>query len=808
MVSNINFESHPGKKLEKHIEGVLKGTLSNSDFGISRYAALFHDLGKINPNFQLKLYDRASGYSNHSALSVIVFVNYAIENRMFLMSEMNISTQEDYALFVLQVSALIFCHHKNLKNFKEVLQGSDEIEHAVSFLNGLTSPLPIVEFIKSKLHLETKNFKLVWSEINKRLISFSSKFHQIAWGKAPLNYFLETQQAFASLIEADKRDAGNNSNYFYSSSIENNVVELNRNLAKVFLGFENSEKKSKLDELRTAIRLEAVENLENLLNNNERVFTLTAPTGAGKTYTLLALANQIRSRKGNLGIIYSLPFLSITEQVEKIASGLLSNVLSVNSKNENERIENAQISFENNQTEENLKVILKEDFIQNTFDHPFVITTFVQFFETLVSNRNSTLLKLPNFRNRIFLIDEVQALPPRLYIFFSALLTEFCRRYNSYAIVSTATMPKLDIPIKDTDIEKRADLLFKNYLQPAELLNAKKYFSENIFNRYQIKVLAEKLTSVQLTKHILSVDDSCLVILNTIADTKDLYVKLKENFENIYLLNTHFIPEGRTKIIDSVKQHLEKSEKVILISTQLIEAGVDIDFPIVFRDMCPLPSLIQSAGRCNRNNLFDMGLVCFFELISDSGQSRSKMIYRNEGSQFLEFCKKNIPEFINENELFNIQSDFFSYIKNNLTIGEFKVSYNGELRDVNMIECINRAEFEKLGSFKLIDNSIGRQQQYYILKNDEDYCYEELESLIEELKQQEGFENVKRIKIKISDYIKKLSSRIINIRVNKYNESQMPAQFKSDILGIKFISTDNYSEKEGLILNNHQDCYF
>lgn len=449
---------------------------------------------------------------------------------------------------------------------------------------------------------------------------------------------------------------------------------------------------------------------------------------------------------------------------------------------------------------------MKEDFIHNTFDHPFVITTFVQFFETLLSNRNSTLLKLPNFKKRIFLIDEVQALPPRLYIFFSAWLDEFCRRNNSFAILSTATMPKLAIPIKDTDEDCRADLLFQDYSVPNELIDCKKYFAEDIFNRYQIEVLSDQQTNESLVNHILELDRSCLVILNTIADTKKLYNELKGKSENILLLNTHFIPDDRTRIIKQAQNLLKVNKKVILISTQLIEAGVDIDFPVVYRDMCPLPSLIQSAGRCNRNNKLDKGQVYFFELVSDNGRSRARLIYRDEGKKFLDFCRKEIPSSINENELFEVQSKFFESIRQNLTIGEFKSIENTE-KSYNMIKCINNAEFENLGKLKLINNNIGEQIQYYILKNETDSCYERLNELLTEIKIQEDYANTKRIKIKISDFIKQLSGRILNIRVNQYNKPQMPQQYLADIMGIKFITMDNYSSTEGLILDNIENCF-
>ena len=806
MVSDLKFESHPGKALEEHIEGVLRGTLSRSSLPIAKLSALFHDLGKINPNFQNKLHGKGTGYANHSYLSVIAFVNYALANPTTLTDKYGLKSNEEFRLFILQVAILIGKHHQNLPNFENALVGSSELQNASDFITESNEELPISEFLLMNLHQSCNGFHLNWNRKYEGSIAFLNKHSKKAWSQNPLTYFLDTQEAFSALIESDKRDAGQNKDYNFEKLISSNIEQLNINLKQTFDNFEKAPSKTKLNQLRTQIRLESVESIKERLKTNERVFTLTAPTGAGKTYTMLAIANEVRNQKGSLGIIYSLPFLSITEQVQKIAEELLDkdNVLSVNSRTENGRINEAQQSYEDNQSSENLKKILKEDFIQNTFDHPFIITTFVQFFETLVSNRNSTLLKLPNFRNRIFLIDEVQALPPRLYIFFSAWLNEFCKRNNSYAILSTATMPKMEIPIKDTDDNKRADLLFKNYSTPKELLNCEKYFSEEIFNRYRITVLSEKQNNESLASHILNNDKSCLVILNTIADTKNLYNELKGKAENVLLLNTYFIPDDRTRIISEAQETLNKKQKVILISTQLIEAGVDIDFPIVYRDLCPLPSLIQSAGRCNRNNKLSKGEVFFFELVNGQGQSRAKLIYSSEGKSFLDFCRDKITDSIDENQLFNVQSQFFEHIQKNLTIGEFKEGGNDT--PINMIQCVNNAEFETLGKFKLINNDIGKQEQYYILENENDDVYEKLNELLENLKFQTDYENSKRIKIRISDFIKRLSGRILSVRVNNYNKQFQPA-YCEDIMGIKFITPENYSSTEGLILNNIDNCF-
>ena len=241
-------------------------------------------------------------------------------------------------------------------------------------------------------------------------------------------------------------------------------------------------------------------------------------------------------------------------------------VLRVDSRAENPRIEKLQGELETEQSEEKLAELLRENFSAETFDHPFIVTTFVQVFETLVSNKNATLLRLPNFSRAIFLLDEIQALPPRLYIFFVALLDEFCRQFDSYAIVSTATMPYLEIRPKENianqpDNEK-PEKLFVTYKRPPELLSADCY-KEKVFNRYSISNEKHISTVEQLADEIQGHDDSCLVILNTIDDTKRLYALLREFYgiDECVLLNTHFTLNDRRAKLNHCQQRLNRQRK-------------------------------------------------------------------------------------------------------------------------------------------------------------------------------------------------------------------------------------------------------
>lgn len=797
------YKSHPEKLLKVHTSGVKEKTLKRTNSKIAELAALFHDLGKLNFNFQEKLNgNKSAGYSQHSYVSAFAFLNWYVCNREDANKILKIESNDITKVKI--ISAIILHHHGNLPNMDRNLSDHTFSEMKL-FLEDNFNQLPISEYLEQQLKFNHKPFDLSikgWykSYIPDIDLGKKGKDYEIEhWQNGALNYFLETQFSFASLIESDKRDAGDNNTFNCSKLIDCSIVGLNNSLTRLFGNLASSSNISELNNLRTAIRIEAVANVSNLLVNGQRVFTLTAPTGAGKTFTLLDIARTIQNHDRTAGIIFALPFLSITDQVQSIISEVLKiDAISINSKSINDSIESAQAKLEIEQSEDALKELLVEDFIENTFDHPLIITTFVQLFETFLSNRNSTLLKLPNFANRIFLIDELQALPPRLYIFFSAWLDEFCRRHNSYAVLSTATMPNLRVFEKKELIENskyklsNPNLLFKNYQLPHELLEPTKYFECNVFNRYVINVIKDDFSIESLASQVLNKKESVLIILNTIQDTKDLYDELSE-CSNVFLLNTHFTPQDRLERIEEVKKLLA-SQKVILISTQLIEAGVDIDFPIVYRDLCPLPSLIQSAGRCNRNKKIDLGSVYFVRILNRKGKYSSELIYKKEASLFLEFIRENVRGSIQEKELFQIQKKFFEKIAQNLEVGRY------DEENMNLIEEVNNAQFENVGKFQLINNNtFGSQYQFFVSESDEDYRFEELDNLIGDVKQAD-FSLIKQQKIKIATKIKSMSNRVVSVRL--YNVSDLPPLASPKMVcGIYKLHTSNYCKIKGVILN-------
>lgn len=806
MVPDLNnYKSHPDKALEVHIAGVSQKALKRYNSPLVKWAALFHDLGKINPNFQKKIEPSYKGeyvgYDEHAYLSAWSWLCFFEQNvKSHIQLRQNLNGDMIYFQIIL---VLIAKHHGNLPNFGKLLK-DEPLERLKKFLKANTD-LPITSFLNENLDFQHQPFRLSGSEILNKLLIFTQKEK---WQQNALHYFFETQFSFAALIEGDKRDAGDKylDNYYHLETINGNSKNvLTYGLNQKWHSLSSKTAKSELDALRTQIREEAVVNIKKEISKGKRVFTLTAPTGAGKTFTLLSLASAIQNQLSNKSILYALPFLSIIEQVGSIIKDdLYCDLLSVSSKAKNEQVDNLIEKLDIIPEESDFKELLKQDFIQLTFDHPLILTTFVQLFETLLSNRNSTLLKLPNFSNRIFLIDEIQALPPRLYIFFTAWLTAFCEKWDSFAILSTATMPKMDFETKmHIDESQKPEKLFKDYLanQPCELLNYQKFFAASPFNRYRINLANPfELFIDDLVERINEQQCSCLVILNTISDSREVYERLEGDNKNVYLLNTHFIPKDRREKIDVIKAHLEAKEKVILVSTQLIEAGVDIDFPVVFRDLCPLPSLIQSAGRCNRNKkLSELGQVYFFHLKSENGRSGAEKVYRDEAKTFLNFSKKYITNGVEEKELLKVQQEFFQFIAENLTIGD----YNIDREKVNLIQLVNEAAFETLGKFKLInENDFGYEFQYYIPENEYDDEYDKAVELLKVLIAAIDFQSKKMAQVQLNNQMRKVGERLITIRTFDKNSKPL-ASNSEEHFNIKVLADLSlYTLEKGLLHNS------
>ena len=720
------YYSHPGKLLKVHLENVV---LSSKRFTSSRAAklvSLFHDIGKVNPNFQQKLDGLCpKGYDHHAYLSAYVFFLSLIRNSSIFQIPQGFNRKN----YLISLITIVAKHHGDLPNMMpnngNSILSDYEVVNLYAFLDKTDIPLDeIISELIELLGIKTTEFTSLESLETQRV---RNTFAELVTNKpneykVALPFYLEIQSIFSALIKADKSDAGD-----MVSTIDKEAEDLESfshiypSILQHYLDDLNSQ--TLLNVERTKIRQESINSIRKGLKDGKQIFELTAPTGSGKTLMLLSLASEIIKAKGAKRIIYGLPFLSITEQVEsevlKILKGYECFVQRIDSKSTNTRFDDIQKELDENPSEKLLQELEALEFLEDTFGYPFIITTFVRIFETLLGNKNHELMKLPNFSNCVFLLDEIQTLPPRLYGFFIAYLGKFCKLTGSFAIVSTATQPVLRLPGDN----KEAKDFFLDYEPPFKLLSLSHY--ENpVFNRYTVEVQKSIIDIEQLGYQVLQEEKSVLVILNTIQDTKDLYNFIRKNMDdtNVLLLNTHFTPSDRSQKIYLAKEKLCQGDKVVLISTQLIEAGVDIDFPVLYRDFATISSIVQSAGRCNRNGKnAEKGKVVVVRLGTNQGE-RSSLIYQGPDKELINFSRESFYESENceEKDMLNIQKTFFEKICSQLVFGAY-----GKNLENNLMKDISQCMYEKVGKFSLIDKNIfGEEYLYYVPCNNNDDNFE------------------------------------------------------------------------------------
>lgn len=316
-------------------------------------------------------------------------------------------------------------------------------------------------------------------------------------------------------------------------------------------------------------------------------FTLEVPTGGGKTLSSMRFCLDHAKVNGQERIIFALPFTSIIEQTAKLYKGIFgySDVLEHHSNlDPKESSHKSKLSAEN-------------------WDSPIVVTTNVQLFESLFSNRRSSCRKLHNIANSIIVLDEAQSVPAGLARPVIAVLDELVRNYNCTIVLCTATQPafnkrpSFDIgidPSRITRIVKDPEKLFE------------------VMKRVEIEPLV-KLEDDQLAQMLINEKSAlCIVALKKHAVILSDLIKAKR--DDVIHLSAGMCPAHRSSVISNIRQLLADDKPCLVVSTSVVEAGVDIDFPCVYKVISGFDSIAQAAGRANREGkMKGMGRVVLFE---------------------------------------------------------------------------------------------------------------------------------------------------------------------------------------------------
>ena len=300
------------------------------------------------------------------------------------------------------------------------------------------------------------------------------------------------------------------------------------------------------------------------------MFRLTVPTGGGKTVASLAFALRHAVQNHMDRVIYAIPYTSIIEQNAQVFREILGD--------QNVLENHYNVDYE---ASEELKPM---QLAAENWDKPVVVTTNVQLFESLFGNKSARCRKLHNIANSVIVLDEVQMLPNEYLKPCIAMLEELIKNYGVSVVLCTATQPAL------------AEFFPRNR-QVTELCpRMEEQFQ--FFRRAGFQNIGT-ITEENLTER-LKREEQALCIVNTKKRAQALYQKMKEEGEGVYHLSTTMYPKHRRRVLEQIRERLRTGKKCIVISTSLVEAGVDLDFCAVYRQLAGVDSMIQAAGRCNR----------------------------------------------------------------------------------------------------------------------------------------------------------------------------------------------------------------
>ena len=768
MSHSFKLKSHPDKLLKEHLENVgrlSKEILESKTIDCKKIFAeiayiigITHDFGKATTYFQNWLENgRKTQYAQHGFLSSLVGY-LTVKN--FLS---NIQKLDEYWYLPGVAWIVISKHHGNLRDILNEeaakLKDSNElkiVEEQLNdiFFNNLTEILGIYRSLGldiSEILNDIKNLGHLAREVYRNV----KRICMDSFNNKNLKYYFLVLFFYSVLLDADKLDASGRRNLPKREYIPSNIVDEYKK--KKF-----GEPKTKVDIIREKAYNEVIAKVNDVDLIHERILSINLPTGCGKTLIGLSFSLKLRERiKASFGftpkIIYSLPFLSIIDQNAEIIEEILkfkykeyeeipSNLLLTHhhlADIEYKEIKNGELSIE----ELNRSLLLTEG-----WHSEIVITTFVQLFHSLITNKNRAARKFHNITNSILILDEIQSIPHKYWLLINKVLIYLAYNLNCWIILMTATKPLI---FKDEEIKE----LVTN---PKEYFNA---FNRVIFNSdFKIRTLKE--FKDEIWNKILSENKSILIVVNTINSCKELYEFLKDKFASLYGINkedvidedgianfpdlelinlsTHILPSYRLRRIDRIKNGSDSKSKKrkVIVTTQLIEAGVDISVDIVYRDFAPLDCLIQTAGRCNRNNERNKGNVNIV-ILKDERQEFYKYIY---DSTLIDATRSVIEAFsgaVKEKDF--VLSSVDKYYKIVLERGSKDESKN-------ILESIIKLDFSKTVEFDLIQEKLPTISLFVEVDDVAEEIRKKMEEIFRSKKSLERKLELLKIRKKLNDY--------------------------------------------------------
>ena len=468
--------------------------------------------------------------------------------------------------------------------------------------------------VNSLFEPKIEDFLRKWKDILSRIYRLSYHLLEHEEDKRKLQIFTTVLLLYSLLIDADKRDAAKVSKV-ERKEIPDDLVDKYRDNSNEI----DASATTGMNGIRNEIYSLATKKILEI-PLNKHIFTLTAPTGTGKTLTSFSCALKLRNRvKANSyipRIIYSLPFTSIIDQNYEEIRKTLKQLPDFTQNESVYLIKHHHLADLKYKLEDEEKPIDESLLLVEGWESEVIITTFIQLLHSIIGFKNRSLKKYHNIAGSIILLDEVQNIPIEYWPLVNKVLKLLSENLSCYIILLTATRP----------------LIFNKTEAIPLLENNKKYFMQ--MDRITLTPMIEELNIEEFFiefQKLYDKENSYLIVFNTIKSSIEFYNMLKENKfikkENGFYLSTNIIPKERVNRINEIKKQLERKERIIVVSTQVIEAGINLDMDVVIRDIGPIDSIIQVAGRCNREmGKGKRGKVYIFNL-TDTHGSYAKHVY-------------------------------------------------------------------------------------------------------------------------------------------------------------------------------------
>ena len=716
------FWSHPNKLLENHI----KNMISPDDDELDKQVKLYHDIAKLKNNFQIYIRDTSNDKldKNHSLLSAYFFL-------------LNSKFDEIPTLFGFLA---IVSHHGDVVNLMTLAREANKFFKNQKELEQWDEVAGAAKNIKIYSELSTKKDEFLdRAEKLRQYLVLSQYRHKFTYED-----FINFKSLYSNLIYSDKFEAIFSMPKQQSKDIPIDVLESD---------IQNLPPNEKRDAFRNFVL--------NNFDENYKLFTLTAPTGYGKTLTALNFALKFNKPR----IIYALPFTSIIDQTYDIVAKIYKNSDILVSK-----AHHKTTIGEENLTDEDRYSKIK--FLMESFSGEINVTTLYQLIFALFGNKNKDNVKFNQLKNSVVIIDEAQAIPYNFRKDFILLCEIISQRLGTIFIFMSATMPV----IKSENFKEISNL---------------DYFSKQ--DRYVIKWLDIGGEDELLEKICEAASDkNTLVVVNTIKKAQELFTKLRDKF-SCFCLNGYMYDDHKRATIEAVRCAIDKSKvdplasKILLISTQSIEAGVDLDFDVGFREVSPISSIIQTAGRVNRHFRATSGELYVFPEISKFTNLIYGDLYKVSGAILSDFKQKEVRE----SKILEISNLYFQKISN-------------QLENLHIKSEIEKLEFENINQ-KIEDIMNDNYKQTIIIEPEENFI-KDFEAKIFEIK------NSPNEKFTIRDlfknHIRKLSKFSINVALkdmNKLMPNLKQINGLKDMFYLPFGSSYFYSAECGLKKDTNLD---